>query len=300
MINSGIVVRRTKGFYYLLIDSGEEIECKAKGLLFKDSRFDNQIAVGDKVKFRTRESDDVGLITEIEPRHSFLSRNRVGINAEQIIAANIDNLLIVVAAKKPSFRPNLINRLLVAANAGNIRPIIIVTKSDLSNEDEIDHLIHPYQVAGIEIIRSSTKTTTPTERLYQILKNQISVLSGQSGVGKSSLLNKLFPDLNIKVGAISHKTSKGSHTTTYAQMHCIANENYVIDTPGIREFGLWKVNQSNLCDYYPLLSDYSAGCKHRDCRHIHEPQCGVKDALDTGEFNAQLYQGYLDIYRSLD
>lgn len=300
MINSGIVVRRTKGFYYLLTESGEEIECKAKGLLFKDSRFDNQIAVGDKVKFRSKQSDDVGLITEIEPRRSFLSRNRVGINAEQIIAANVDNLLIVVAAQKPAFRPNLVNRLLVAAAAGNIRPVIVVTKSDLSSDEEIDRLVHPYRIAGVEIIKSSIKTPTPTDRLYKILKNQITVLSGQSGVGKSSLLNKLFPNLNIKVGAVSYKTSKGSHTTTYAQMHCIANQNYVIDTPGIREFGLWKVTQSNLCDFYPLLCDYTAGCKHRNCRHIHEPQCGVKDALESGEFNAQLYQGYLDIYRSLE
>ncbi len=282
-----------------MTDEGETVECKVKGLLFKDSRFDNQIAVGDKVSFRLRETDDIGLITGIEDRKSFLSRNRVGIQAEQVIAANVDNLLIVASTKKPPFRTNLINRLLVAAKVGRVKPTIIVTKTDLSPKNEIEELIDPYKDIQCDIILSSIKSPEFDPRLIDIFSNSISVLAGQSGVGKSSLLNKLFPILNIKVGAISHKTSKGSHTTTFATMHNIAVNSFIIDTPGIREFGLWNLSSENLAQFYPKICDYSYQCKHRNCRHIQEPDCAVQDAVKHGEIHKKLYQGYVSIHDSL-
>ncbi|MBU3917883.1 ribosome small subunit-dependent GTPase A, partial [bacterium] len=252
----GVVVRRTKGFYYLRTPNGKEIECKVKGVLFKDSRFDNQIAVGDEVFFIRNVNDEVGLITNIQDRRSFLSRNRVGVDTEQILAANIDNLLIVTSAINPPFRINLVNRMLVAAAVGNITPYLVITKTDLVNNDTARQLVQAYKNLNLRVIFFSSKDKEYDPFLLELLTGHVSVLAGQSGVGKSSLLNKLFPSLSIKVGEISAKTLKGSHTTTYAIMHKIAETSYVIDTPGIREFGLWNITQENIGQYYPIIEDY--------------------------------------------
>jgi ribosome biogenesis GTPase len=299
MVETGIVTKRTKGFYYLLLKNGDIIECKVKGQLFKNSRYDNQIAVGDKVSFNKAPGDDVGLISGIETRKSFLSRSRVGIEAEQIIAANVDNLLIVAATKKPPFRTNFINRILVAARAGSIKPVLVLTKTDLVTKNEIDQILEPYRHINLEIIKSSTKTVFPEAKLRNLLVGNVSVLAGQSGAGKSSLLNTLFPGLDIKVGAVSNKTSKGSHTTTYAIMHQVIENTFVVDTPGIREFGLWGIRKENLCENYPGLDELNDQCKHRDCHHIHEPGCAIKKAVETGRIHESLYKGYHSIYLSL-
>lgn len=299
MEHQGIVARRTKGYYYLRNTAGEEVECKVKGRLFKSSRFNNQIAVGDQVEYRKTDDDHVGLIHTILPRKSFLSRSRVGIEAEQVIAANIDYLLITASAKDPMFRANLVNRMLVAAEVGNITPVLVITKADLIDEESIHNFLKPYREIDLEILITSTKSDKNHDRLFEILKNSITVLSGQSGVGKSSLLNKLFPGLDLKVGAISERTMKGSHTTTYATMHQIMDNSYVVDTPGIRGFGLWKVNQENLMKHYPKIKEFVNRCRHRDCRHVHEPKCAVKEAVQKGDLDKAFYDGYVSVFDSL-
>lgn len=298
MLEKGIVTRRSKGFYFLHTNQNMEIECKVKGQLFKHSRFDNQIAVGDIVSFQKNENEEVGVITAIEPRRSFLSRSRIGANVEQIIAANIDLLLIIASTKEPEFRINFINRLLVAADIGNVKPILVLTKTDLATSAMCDLLMKPYRMMGLETILFSIKNQNPSPRIYELLSNNVCVLSGQSGTGKSSLLNVFFPKLKIRVGAVSQKTSKGSHTTTYAVMHLI-NNGSVIDTPGIREFGLWRINRQNLAEHYPMIRDYHNSCKHRDCRHISEPGCNVKLETESGRIPVAFYQGYLSTYESL-
>ncbi len=295
----GTVIRRTKGFYYLRNQANETVECKIKGLLFKNSRFDNQVAVGDIVVFQKSDNDNVGLITKIEPRNSFLSRARVGKEAEQVIAANIDYLLIIAATKHPAFRFNLINRMLVAASVGKITPILVITKTDLIRKEEIDRLLAPFYGLELEYFLSTTQKPETDPKLSKILKNGVSVLSGQSGAGKSSLLNKYFPSLSIKIGDVSAKTHKGSHTTTYTISHQIADNGFVIDTPGIREFGLWNITQTNLCEYYPMIQTYQQQCKHRNCRHVHEPHCAVKDDVATKLIHPVLYDGYVSIFNSL-
>jgi ribosome biogenesis GTPase / thiamine phosphate phosphatase len=294
---TGTIIRRTKGFYYVLTPDKDIVECKIKGKLFKDSRYDNQSAVGDKVSFIL--DNDLGLINDIFPRTSFLSRNRVGIEAEQVIAANIDNMIITSAIGKPAIRHNLICRMLTAAYVGNIKPIILVTKTDLISKDLLLEALKPYQDTDIEVICSSIIDECDLSNLKKHLLMSTSVLAGQSGVGKSSILNLLFPDLNLKVGAVNKKTAKGSHTTTYASMHEIAESSYVIDTPGIREFGLWDINRDNLCEYFPKIKDYISRCKHRNCRHITEPGCKVKEALKSSDIHPVLYNGYVAIMESL-
>lgn len=296
---SGIITRRTKGFYYLRDESNQIVECKIKGQLFKESRFNNQAAVGDRVRYQKAAGDHVGLIVEIEPRNSFLSRSRVGKEAEQVIAANIDYLLIVAAARKPAFRFNLVNRMLVAAAVGRITPVLVITKTDLVDSGEIERLIEPFQSLNVQIFPSSTRDAETDQRLFDLLSNSVSVLSGQSGAGKSSLLNRYFPSLSIRIGAVSPKTGKGAHTTTYTIMHQISENGFVIDTPGIREFGLWDVTRENLCEYYPGIRTFQNQCRHRNCRHVHEPQCAVKEAVTAGDLHPVLYDGYVSIFESL-
>ena len=293
---TGTIIRRTKGFYYILTPEKNIVECKIKGKLFKDSRYNNQSAVGDKVKYILE--NDLGLITEIYPRTSFLSRNRVGIEVEQVIAANIDNLIITSAINKPAIRHNLICRMLTAAFVGNIKPIILITKTDLASKTELQEALKPYQDIDIEVICSSIIDDCDISNLKNKLINNTSVLAGQSGVGKSSVLNLMFPDLNLKVGAVNKKTAKGIHTTTFASMHEISESSYVIDTPGIREFGLWGISRDNLCEYFPRIKNFVSCCKHRNCRHIAEPGCKVKEALQSSEIHPVLYAGYQAIMES--
>jgi len=295
----GVVVYRSKGFYYLRTDTENEIECKVKGLLFKNSRFNNQIAVGDIVYFSRNTLDRLGVIDEIEERRSYLSRSRVGIEAEQIIAANVDYLLIIASTQQPAFRSNLVNRLLVAAAVGNVKPVLVITKTDLVHPTKIAAITALYHNTDLPIITSGFLDTAPNDSLNSLLSNHICLLAGQSGAGKSSLLNRYFPWLKIRVGEVSLKTSKGAHTTSYARMYRIADQGFVIDTPGIREFGLWQVTSDNLADFFPRIREFYRQCRHRDCKHIHEPGCIIKEAVARGEINRELYAGYVAIYDSL-
>ena len=292
---TAIVIRRTKGFYYLRTIDGQEIECKAKGALFKNSRYDNQIAVGDQVNIQMTENQEIGMITGICERKSFLSRVRVGIQAEQVIAANVDLLFITISAKDPEPRPGLIWRMLVAANIGKVRPILVLTKLDLIHHNQHPAVLQPFENIDLEILYSSKGGGKDDNRLADLVGENTSVFVGHSGVGKSSLINRLFPGLELKVGAVNDKTNKGSHTTTYAQMIQVAESGFVIDTPGVREFGFWQLEKQNIRDYFPVIRQYSGHCKHSDCIHIHEPHCFVKNEVDAGRIHPELYRGYVKL-----
>jgi len=292
---SAIVIRRTKGFYYLRTLGGQEIECKAKGSLFQHSRYDNQIAVGDQVNLVMEDDQKIGLIHSIEPRKSFLSRVRVGIAAEQVIAANVDLMFITIAARDPEPRPGLIWRMLVAANLGNVRPVLLLTKTDLIHHRHPAWL-RPFEDIDLEILKSSKVRGSDDNRLVDLIGENTSVFVGHSGVGKSSLINRLFPGLDLKVGEVNEKTSKGSHTTTYAQMIQVAESGFVIDTPGVREFGFWNLDKEDIRDYFPLIRQYSGHCKHSDCQHLSEPHCFVKEEVEAGRIHSDLYQGYMKLF----
>ncbi|MDT8447196.1 MAG: ribosome small subunit-dependent GTPase A [bacterium] len=287
------VARRTKGFYYLRTPEGVEVECKAKGALFQKSKFDNQIAVGDRVSYRMGEGEDIGLISALEERKSFLSRARVGIEAEQVIAANVDVMFISLAAKQPDPRAGLVWRMLVAASLGNVRPVLVMTKMDLVHHHKDLPFLRPFLNIDLEILFSSKGGSADDARLAELIGSSVCVFSGPSGVGKSSLINRLFPGLDLKVGEISEKTQKGAHTTTYARMISIGEAGQVIDTPGIREFSLWGATKDNLRFHFPLIKDYSGHCKHADCTHTHEPHCNVKAEVQKELLDREVYEGYL-------
>ncbi|MDH5560073.1 MAG: ribosome small subunit-dependent GTPase A [Deltaproteobacteria bacterium] len=298
-LREGIVLKRIKGFYYLMDDFGEEVACKIKGSLFKESRFDNQVAVGDRVRYLLSEKNTQGLITGLLPRRSFLSRNRVGIDTEQIIAANVDLLLMVSSVKQPAFRHNLIFRLIVAAYIGNIIPVLVMTKTDLLGIKEIRELLRPFEGIDISIQLTSVKQPKTCLEIKDLIASRICVLSGHSGVGKSTLVNLLYPEFQLETGKINPKTSKGLHTTTSSMMYPVGEKGFIIDTPGIREFGFWNLKRENLRKYYPGIRDYNSQCKLRNCCHIHEPSCQVKSDLKEKNLNSDLYAGYISIYESL-
>ena len=297
---SGMVLYRAKGFYQLVTEDFGELTCKGKGSLFQKSKYQNQISVGDNVLFSKKSQDDVGLIKELKPRKSFFCRARVEKNVQQILSANIDILLIIASYLSPPFRINLVLRMMVAAYSGNITPILVISKSDLASENELESLSQPFQSCGIEVIHHSKYSETYSSRLDQIFETQVCTLAGHSGVGKSSMLNQIVPGLDLKTGSLNRKTQKGSHTTTYSQMFKVSENGYVIDTPGIREFGLWEVTQKNLDQYFPKMNQMKFQCKHKNCSHIHEPKCSVKNEVETGTFPGSIYKGYVDIYDSLN
>ncbi len=295
----GRVAKRVKGFYYLVTPEGQEVECKVKGSLFQDSKYDNQIAVGDWVSFRPSTAQEPGLIEAIEPRKSWLSRLRIGIQAEQVIAANVDQLILMQAAKDPSPRANFIYRMLAAARQGGVAPVLLFTKGDLVGPGDLDDFLRPFASLGLQIVQTSNETGGDEAALHRLLQGKTSVLAGPSGVGKSTLLNRLYPGVNLKTGVISAKTNKGGHTTTLAELLRVAPATWVVDTPGVREFGFWGLDGMNLHESFPGLEAFAGHCRHRDCRHVTEPGCSAKAAVDKGELHPGIYSAYLAILQDL-
>jgi ribosome biogenesis GTPase len=274
------------GVGYCDVESaGDRIRCR--------SVEDN--AIGDRVLF----SPERQRIQEVLPRRTALSRpDPHNPRLERVIAANVDVVVNVVSVKTPPLSPGLIDRYLVAIAKSGAEPLVCVNKIDLV-EDAADLMpLLPYELGGIKVVRCSANTGEGIEELRTLLRGKLCVFAGHSGVGKSSLLNALAPDLGLATGSVSTGNTKGRHTTTSSGLYRLANGMTVIDTPGIREFGLWNINASDLRLYYNEFTRCS--CGFSDCSHTHEPECGVKAAVESGEIHRSRYEGYLRILASLD
>lgn len=283
--------------------------CNLRGVLKKERTLQkNLIAVGDIVLLEPKESSS-GVIHSIEPRYSILSRaDNLRRNKEQIIAVNIDRLFIVVSVVMPTLKPSLIDRYIIAARQGNMEPVIVVNKIDLLHErpaslDEAtyeqqlalyEEFIEIYQGLDIPIIEVSTYTGEGLDELKEMMQHKASVFSGQSGVGKTSLVNMVL-GTSLKTSDIVTKTHKGAHTTTTAQLLPLDEDSFCIDTPGIRSFGVWQVTQQDLDHYYQEFLPFKDNCRYQNCAHINEPECGVKQALEEGLISAMRYQSYYDL-----
>lgn len=272
-------------------DNGERILTTLKGLLKKEKmEAKNLIAVGDIVYFT-----DSKTITHIAPRYSFLARTDVTGKKEQLMAVNVDQVIITVSIINPPLKPALVDRYLIAAEKGNIHPIIVINKIDLLDEatheekDRYREFVSVYEKLGFPILSISTKSGVGLEALKSLLQDKTTVFSGQSGVGKSSLLNKAF-GLTLKIGELAQKTAKGTHTTTTAELISLPNGGYCVDTPGIRSFGIWKLKKDEVMAHF---SDFAnLGCKFLDCLHINEPNCGVLKALEKKKIAPLRYESY--------
>ena len=250
------------------------------------------VAVGDRVLFRPVEDSEPpeGVIERVEPRQGSICRTSRG--RQQIIVTNVDQLLIVSSATQPRLKPNLIDRLLITAEKGRVRPIVCINKVDLVEPATLQPLVGVYSQMGYQVLILSAKTGFGVERFRRVLRGRESVVAGQSGVGKSSLLNAVYPNLGLRVRPISADTQKGRHVTSGARLLPLACGGYVVDTPGIRQFQLWDLIPEEVAGFYRDLRPYVSLCRFPDCTHTHEDDCAVKNAVADGRLDERRYDSY--------
>lgn len=252
------------------------------------------VAIGDQVRL-IEAGDDGGMIVEVLPRRNKLIRRASGRrNLEQTIVANVDQVVPVFAVAEPTPVWEMLDRYLAASEAQQIPPLICMTKSDLASPDDLTDTLDDYRRIGYRVMETSIRTGEGIDALHDALRGRVSALVGKSGVGKTSLLNALEPGLGLRVGAISESTGKGRHTTTRLEMFPLATSARVIDTPGVREFGLWEVDPDNLDQLFPEMRPYLGQCRFgMSCVHDREPGCAVKAAVEEGKVSARRHQSYL-------
>ena len=272
--------------------------CRIRGNLFEESSYINKIAVGDEVEVDLTAAEDAGWILRMFPRRTKLSRRPSIGYPEQVLVSNADTLLMVASMRTPSFRGGLVDRLLVAASCGGLEPVLILSKSDLATSDEISPIENLYSSLGYTILVTSIPESRGLESLRDLLQNRTTVLSGHSGVGKSSLIKALFPDWEIRIGHIGNKSGKGRHTTRMAEMFRIPIGGFIVDTPGIRELEP-LVTPNELDSHFVEFVPYLEHCKFKGCTHIHEPQCFIKDAVASKKITEQRYKSYCTLFESL-
>lgn len=248
------------------------------------------LAPGDDVLVEDIESEP--WVTGVMPRRSRLSRLAIDHSrvSEQVIAANIDALVIVAATKKPCIKPGLIDRYLISAQTGGVEPILCVNKIDLV--DELPEEVQLYRDLGLTVVPTCATDSEGVDQLRAELKGRMSVFAGASGVGKSSLLNALDPSLALATKEVSESTNRGKHTTTASRLYTLDGDIRVIDTPGIRQLGLWKVTPETLMFHFDEIAEFATQCKFRDCAHTHEPECAVREALESGGISKSRYESY--------
>lgn len=279
--------------------------CSVKGFLKKEkTECKNLIAVGDIV-YISPINDKEGSIFHIEPRYCLLSRTDISGKKQQLIAVNVDLAVICVSIKEPPLKPSLVDRYLIAAEKGNLHPIIVINKIDLLNsttEEEKElykEFVSTYEALGYPIISISTHTNVGLDNLKALLKDKLSVFSGQSGVGKSSLLNACF-GLMLKTGELTLKTIKGAHTTTMAQLLTLPCGGYCVDTPGIRSFAIWKLQKSDVMNHFHDLKRARKKCKYPDCTHTQEPECAIIEAVEKNMISQLRYSSYLTLLQEAE
>jgi ribosome biogenesis GTPase len=281
--------------------AGQSLLCRLRGALSaQETGFTNVIAVGDRVIVQEN-SPGHGVVEQVLPRRSVLARPDVfRSHLRQVIVANADQLLIVAAWRNPLIWLELIDRYLIAAERHNLIPLICVNKVDLAaDQAECQILLQPYQTLGYQVLFTSARTHSGLDLLREAMRGRVTALAGLSGVGKSSLLNAIQPGLHLRTGAISDGSGNGQHTTTQVSLLPLAMGGFVADTPGIREFGLSGLSQSELIAFYPDLTTYAHLCRFANCSHQHEPDCAVKAAVTAQKIAPIRYDNYLKIYHSL-
>jgi len=302
----GTVVKSTGSWYDVKNTAGELVHCRIRGKFrIKGIKTTNPVAVGDVVDYYMEEDKDTGVIIDIHPRKNYLLRRSINLSKQyQILAANIDQVLVTVTLIQPETTTVFIDRILVTAEAYNIPAVILINKIDLLDTPELQaqkqQLKSIYEKAGYPVLEVSAQTGENIEQLKAWLKDKTSMFTGHSGSGKSSLINAVDKRLKLKIGEISEVHQQGKHTTTFAQMYDFAFGGHIIDTPGIRGFGVVDMESRELDHYFPEIFEHKADCKFNDCTHRNEPGCAVLPALETGEIPLSRYYSYLHLLDELE
>ena len=297
----GLVIKSTGSWYEVLTDQGKSINCRIKGKFRTlDIKTTNPIAVGDRVQIDPEPDQETGLITTLHPRKNYIIRKSVNLSKQaQIIAANLDQAFLIVTLASPRTSMGFIDRFLVTAEAYEIPAKLIFNKLDLFNDEGLKILEEYqsiYENAGYPCYSVSALKETNLDQIRELLKDKVTLVSGHSGVGKSTLINALLPGKELKTGQISDWSDKGKHTTTFAEMFQLPFGGYLIDTPGIRELGVFDIEKQDLGRLFPEIRKLMENCRFHNCRHINEPGCAVLEALDNEELESSRYDSYLSIY----
>lgn len=297
-MNHGIVIKST-GSHYLVKQDEKIFDCKIRGKFRKkEFKSTNPVAVGDLVDFKIQKDKSVGVITSIHDRKNYLLRKSTNLSKQfHVIAANIDYAFLMITFIKPVTYSMFIDRWLAACEKNNIVPILLFNKIDLYNKELIDKLYaynKIYENIGYKFVNISVLKNKGIDEIKGLIQDKVIVISGNSGVGKSSLINLIEPGLKLKIAEISEFHEQGKHTTTFAEMFPAAG-GFIIDTPGIKGFGLDDEIKDNLSDYFPEIKRVSIDCKFNNCTHTHEPECAVKFAVDKGFISSVRYNNYINI-----
>ena len=310
-MKKGIVIKSTGSWYTVETENGDQFECKIKGKFrIKDIKSTNPVAVGDKVEFTVQSSqnDDkelnIGLISGIEDRKNYIIRRSQNLSKQShIIAANIDQAVLVVTLFYPVTTTTFIDRYLASAEAYRIPVLIVFNKNDRLTETQkntLNSVIDIYTKIGYKCITTSATTLYGIENLKDALKNKINVVNGHSGVGKSTLINILEPGLKLKTMDISDVHNTGKHTTTFTTLYKLSFGGYIIDTPGIKAFGMLEMEAWEISHYFPEIFKISANCQYTNCSHTHEPGCAVKIAVEKNEIAQSRFISYLGLLEADD
>jgi ribosome biogenesis GTPase / thiamine phosphate phosphatase len=290
-VTRGVVLHGTGGAWHVRCDDGAAVVATLPGSIKHES--DVKLAVGDEVMLSRDARESGWSIAEVLPRRSRLARREPGrARGERVIAANVDQVVVVFALRQPEPHPAMLDRFLVIAEANGLASRIVVNKVDLAGEAEARQLFGVYEAIGYPVHITSCRTGEGLPELRAQLSGRTSVLTGPSGAGKSSLMNALYPGLGLRVGEISASVNKGRHTTVGAFLHPLPDGGFVVDTPGLREIGLWGVPSAGLDRCFPELRALRDACRFADCSHLAEPDCAVRDALAAGTVDASRYASY--------
>jgi ribosome biogenesis GTPase / thiamine phosphate phosphatase len=304
---TGLVFKSTGSWYTVKTINGKIYECRIKGKFrIKGIKSTNPIAVGDYVDFEleTKNNEVTGIINKIHERDNYIVRKSVNLSKQtHIIAANIDQIFLLITINNPPTFTSFIDRFLVTAEAYSIKTVLLFNKVDTYDEDtllEVKLLAALYRKIGYECIGISAKTGKNIDKVKHLMKEKVSIFTGHSGVGKSTLINAIEPELRLRTKEISNQHSQGQHTTTFAEMFELSFDARIIDTPGIKGFGVVDMDKEEIGDYFPEFFKLKQDCKFNNCLHIKEPKCAVKNALEKGEIAYSRYRSYLQILEGED
>ncbi|RWU05526.1 ribosome small subunit-dependent GTPase A [Pedobacter chitinilyticus] len=297
----GLVIKSTGSWYQVFAEDGHIYSCRIKGKFrIKGIQTTNPIAVGDNVDFELEPNAETGVINHLHDRKNYIIRKSINLSKQtQVIAANLDQAFLIVTLASPRTSLGFIDRFLVTAEAYDIPTCLIFNKLDIYSDDGLDILADYkaiYENIGYSCYEVSALQGTNIAQIEALLKDKVTLFSGHSGVGKSSLINAILPDFDLKTGEISESSDKGQHTTTFAEMHHLPFGGYLIDTPGIRELGIVDIEKEELSHFFVEMRERLNQCKFNNCRHINEPGCTIIKAVEEGEIEPSRYDSYQSIY----
>ncbi|MBD5314631.1 MAG: ribosome small subunit-dependent GTPase A [Bacteroides sp.] len=303
----GLVIRNTGSHYVVATEDGREVPAKIKGnFRIRNIRTTNPVAVGDHVTLLDN-PDGTAYITAITPRRNYIIRKASNLSKEaHIIAANIDQACLIVTLKHPTTSTTFIDRFLATAEAYQVPAILVINKTDLLDSDDdrelLDAVTYLYRSIGYKVLHVSAKNGDGLDALREVLVDKITLLSGNSGVGKSSLINQLIPSLGLRTAEISESHDTGMHTTTFSEMYPLpgTDKGYIIDTPGVKGFGTVDFDKYEAAHYFPEIFEISQDCRYGNCTHTHEPGCAVLAALEDSRIAQSRYNSYLSILEDAD